>query len=272
MFTGKFTPPSFGPSNLKYEKLIATNLKHIRAEILYTEHNIGDLSNRFASQRLVNTIQNKLDNVFSLISVTEGYLSEWESDIARSPGLSDANGTFERLKGQFNREVSRARHLAEMLKKRPQMQHSDSIEETSTIDSVPGSAQVDYNFINSAKSDPDCEIQAIQHFDLVEFDSGRDLLTDSLIESRTQGINHIRSQIEQARGIFNNIATIVAVQDGGLQQLERNLKDAHDNSEEVLKDVESLVTSRRRSSRRRYVIYTSTAMLTGAYGYVASLL
>ncbi|GFE55544.1 SNARE domain containing protein [Babesia ovis] len=236
MITGKFSPPSFGPSNLKYEKLIATNLKHIRAEILYTEHNIGDLSNRFASQRLLNTIQHKLDNVFSLISVTEGYLGEWESDIARSPGLSDASGAFEKLKGQFNREVSKAKQLAEEVKNRPQLPYSDSIEETSTMASIPGSSQIDYNFINSEKSDPDSEVQAIQHFDLVEFDSDRDSLTDSLIETRNQGIHNIRTQIEQ---------------DGGLQKLERNLKDSYENSEEIFKDVESLVTTRRRTSRKR---------------------
>ncbi|GBE59893.1 syntaxin 7 [Babesia ovata] len=253
MYTSKFDPPSFGPSNLKYEKLITANLKHIRAEILYTEHNVGDLSNRFASQRLVTTIQNKLDNVFSLISVTEGYLDEWRSEIARSPGLLDASSSYERLKGQFSREVARARSLSDLVKKRPHIPTSESLDEASTVDSSPGASQVDYNFINSAMIDASPELQPIQHFDLVEFDREQDQLTDSLIEARSQGISNIRTQIEQARGIFNDIATIVAVQDGGLQQLEVNLKEANANSEEALMDIESLVTAKRRGSLRRFV-------------------
>ncbi|CDR96024.1 hypothetical protein, conserved [Babesia bigemina] len=253
MYTSKFEPPSFGPSNLKYEKLISANLKHIQAEILYTEHNVGDLSNRFASQRLLTTIQNKLDNVFSLISVTEGYLDEWRSEISRSPGLLDASSSFERLKGQFSREVARAKNLSSLVMKRPHIPTSESVDETSTVDSSPGAAQVDYHFINSAMIDASPELQPIQHFDFVEFDRDQEQLTDSLIEARSQGISNIRNQIEQAHGIFNDIATIVAVQDGGLQQLEVNLKEAHVNSEEALVDIESLVTSRRRTSRRRLV-------------------
>ncbi|GIX64996.1 syntaxin 5, putative [Babesia caballi] len=262
MYPGKFHPPSFGTSkhthrdgaaggsNLKYEKLIAANLKHIRAEILYTEHNIGDLSNRFASQRLVTTIQNKLDNVFSLISVTEGYLSEWASEIARSPGLVDAGGAYERLRSQFSREVSRAKHLAEQAKTRTHPPQTEPFDDASTVDSALGSSQVDHHFINSVKADPDYEVPMIQHFDVLEPPRESELLTDSLIEARTQGIKSIRTQIEQARGIFNDIATIVAVQDGGIQQLERNMKDSHENSEESFKDIESLVVSRRSGSRR----------------------
>eukprot|EP00371_Babesia_bovis_P000786 XP_001609433.1 hypothetical protein [Babesia bovis T2Bo] len=245
-----FDPPSFGPSNLKYEKLIATNLQHIRAEILYTEHNIGDLSNRFVSQRLLVTIQNKIDNVFALISVTEGYLSEWESDIARYPGLLDSRASLDKLKAQFNREVSRARQLADEVKSRSHMATSDTVNPTPLVYNVPGNSEVDYNFINSAKSDPDYEVSAIQHFDLIEFE-GSSSLTDSLIETRNQGISHIRSQIEQARGIFSEIATIVSVQDGGLKSIERNLKESYDNSEEALRDIESLVVARSKNSRRR---------------------
>ncbi|KAK1934384.1 hypothetical protein X943_003555 [Babesia divergens] len=251
MITNKYNPPSFGASNLKYEKLISANLKHIRAELLYTEHNVGDLSSRFASQKLVETIQNKLDNVFALISVTEGYLDEWESEITHSPGVQYTGGAFDKLKGQFSREVARAKQVSTMVKNRPPLPSSESCDETSTVDTNQGASVVDYNFINDAKLEFDCDDRMIQHFDAPEYVGEDQLLTDSLIETRNQGIHNIRSQIEQARDIFKDIATIVSVQDGGLQQLETNLKDACKTSEEAMLDIESLTLSRRRASRKR---------------------
>ncbi|KAK1442289.1 hypothetical protein BgAZ_403190 [Babesia gibsoni] len=276
MFTKRFKPPAYNSYDLKYEKLVAANLKHIRAELLYTEHNQGDLLNSYASKGLVATIQNKLENVFSLISVTEGYIDEWESDLNRTPGLKHVEDSFNKLKSQFQQEVARAKQVAEAVKNRPPLPTADNNDDASTAESVYTTNVIDYNFINDAKSELDCDDRIVQHFAVPEYVEEDHKLTDSLIDQRDKGIHNIRSQLQQARDIFVDIATLVSVQDGGLQKLETNLKDAAKNSEETVYDIESITVGRRRVARRKrtwlYGISSVAVSLTLYYLHYMRLL
>ncbi|EKX72868.1 conserved hypothetical protein [Theileria equi strain WA] len=267
MAFGKLKPPYYEVgANIKYEKLISNNIKHIKADILYIEHNVGDLSNKFASRKLLETINGKLENVHALVSVTDGYLSEWELQIQQSPTLQYNDNSFDRLSAQFKRETSKIQNLSELVKQKSVSLQTESfyIDDASTVDTNPGQF-VDTNFINDAKLDLEFEEELVPLFTIGD---KKKTLPESLVAVRSEGIRNIKEQIEQAKDIFKDLATIVTIQDEGFQLLEKNSNEAQINSLEAKKEVEILANSRLKGSKRRTLWLcglTSCALYTVFY-------
>ncbi|UKK01288.2 syntaxin [Theileria orientalis] len=264
MQLGKFKPPSFEiGTNVKYEKLVSNNIKHIKADMLYIEHNVGDLSNKFASKKLLETIRSKLENVHALISVTDGYLAEWEIQIQQSPSFQMDDDSFERLSGQFKRETAKVGRLSELVKQKSIYSDSISTDDGSSVDLM---SSVDTHFINEAKLDFEYDEQLVPLFTIGEKEL---LLSDSIVQTRNEGIMNIKGQIEQARDIFKDLATIVTVQDQGFQEIENNLIDSKLNSMETLTEIEQYKMNRKSNKKRTmWLIGIISCLGSGIfYGY-----
>ncbi|EAN31119.2 putative integral membrane protein [Theileria parva strain Muguga] len=252
MYMNKLKAPSFEiGSNVKYEKLISNNIKHIKADILYIQHNVGDLSNKFYSNKLLETLRNKLENVNSLISVTKGYLMEWELQIQQSPNLQYNENNYHKLYNQFQREITHINSLSDMINSGS----SESVDGSTAIDSSSSrmyTNDVYDEFIydnNNTSNDLLLNEELIPLFNLNDKEL---LLSDSIVNIRNNNIKQIKNQILQTYDIFNDISSIISVQEEGLNKVEDNVAKSKNNSINILSEIKQ---SNKKNNKRRYVLW-----------------
>uniref|UniRef100_A0A3B0NEH2 Syntaxin, putative n=1 Tax=Theileria annulata TaxID=5874 RepID=A0A3B0NEH2_THEAN len=248
MYLNKLKVPSFeSGSNVKYEKLVSNNIKHIKADILYIQHNVGDLSNKFYSNKLLETLRNKLENVNSLISVTKGYLVEWELQIQQSPNLQYNENNYQKLYNQFQREITHINNLSDMI-------NSGSSSCSTAIDSNSSRTYTndvydEFIYDNNSTGDILINEELIPLFNLNDKEL---LLSDSIVNIRNNNIKQIKNQILQTYDIFNDISSIISVQEEGLSKVEDNVSKSKNNSVNILSELKQ---SNKKNNKRRYVLW-----------------
>lgn len=154
------------------------------------------MSNKFYSNKLLETLRNKLENVNSLISVTKGYLMEWELQIQQSPNLQYNENNYHKLYNQFQREITHINSLSDMINSGS----SESVDGSTAIDSSSSrmyTNDVYDEFIydnNNTSNDLLLNEELIPLFNLNDKEL---LLSDSIVNIRNNNIKQIKNQILQ---------------------------------------------------------------------------
>eukprot|EP00375_Theileria_parva_P000732 XP_763402.1 hypothetical protein [Theileria parva strain Muguga] len=212
---------------------------------------VGDLSNKFYSNKLLETLRNKLENVNSLISVTKGYLMEWELQIQQSPNLQYNENNYHKLYNQFQREITHINSLSDMINSGS----SESVDGSTAIDSSSSrmyTNDVYDEFIydnNNTSNDLLLNEELIPLFNLNDKEL---LLSDSIVNIRNNNIKQIKNQILQTYDIFNDISSIISVQEEGLNKVEDNVAKSKNNSINILSEIKQ---SNKKNNKRRYVLW-----------------